>query len=169
MAGFGFQKFYEHIFGVGGAKITGNSTFDANVTISGDLTQTGTMTASSGFVNPVVAAASSDTVPNHGYVTFSSTPTGSFGHPLSDAPVVGQSVTFTNLTASTSVHYILTTTALVNGTTTVTINSSAGAAGRRAELTGVGASLTMVGVTTGLWAVTGLTDTVSVVTTTTTL
>ena len=142
--------------------ITGSSDFD----VAGDQTVTGTLTASSGIVKAVATPSSSENVPNHGMVILSATPA-TVAYGLEAAPVIGQSVTFT-VVGTTSINYIMSTTALVNGTTTVFIGSSAGNVGRRVALTGPGASVTMVGVTTGLWAVTSLEGTGVVTTTTTT-
>ena len=160
---FGFEKIRRPLFLTGGAKVTGNSTFDGNVTISGDLTQTGTITASSGTVVPVTTVSSSEGVPNHGIVMFESTAAGNLAHPLLVAPVVGQEVTFINKiqSGSSGVNFILSTTADVGAT--VLILSTASTAGRRIDMKGVGAYVTIVGLTTSAWGVTNRTPTTQTV------
>ena len=162
----GDQKLFRNTFNTGTMTVDKTLTASSDLSVTGDLAGTGTITASSGIVKAVVTPSSSENVPNHGQVILSATPA-TIAYGLESAPVIGQEVTFT-VVGTTSINYIMSTTALVNGTTTVFIGSTAGNVGRRVELTGPGASVTMVGITTGLWGVTSLSGAGVVTTTTTT-
>lgn len=154
---FGFEKVFRNQFLVGGLKVTGNSTFDGNVAMAGSFTN------SSGYVVPVTTVSSSGGVPNHGIVLLESTAAGDINHDFLVAPVVGQEVTFINkvVSGSSGVHFLLSTTADLGGT--VLILSTASTAGRRIDMKGTGAYVTLVGLTTAAWGVTNRTPTTQTV------
>ena len=153
----GTQKFFRNSY------FTGNSSFAGDLTVAGSIAGTGTLTASSGIVEAVTTVSSSGGVPNHGIVLLESTAAGDINHDFLTAPVVGQSVTFINkvVSGSSGVHFLLSTTADLGGT--VLILSTASTAGRRIDLKGTGASVTLVGLTTAAWGVTNRTPTTQTV------
>lgn len=147
-----------------GATFTLGSTFSAGVTVDN------TLTVSSGFSDALIAISSGVNIPNHGIVMFDSTGAGTSVHNFLRVPVAGQTLRLINRTqtGSSATNIVLVSTAFL--TNAINIISTQGSVGKKVKLQGVGASMTLVGLTTSEWGVTDRTPTTNatVVNTTTT-
>lgn len=102
------------------------------------------LTGMQGIRLPVLAATSDTTatpIPNNGFVSVETTTDDTW---TLAAPVPGCSVTLFCATTSTGIRTVTPTNA--------TVNSTLGTLGTTISLSGCGASITLLGLTTGLWA-----------------
>ena len=148
---------------MGSVTVTSDLTFESitsssDITISGDLSVAGTggftktLTASSAFAQAVTAVTSSSaTLPNYGIASMRTTEAGIMPFIL-PAPEAGQElkIVITQQSGSSS------TTKVRTSSTLVTIISSGGSSDHAINFDNLGESVTMVGLNSSEWLVTGI-------------